>query len=89
MFLENKLNQVLKEQERQSRRVRRDKKATVADKWYNILPRNYYEVICSLDEEDLDLLLRCLRSLSMQAKEEIWNYITNANLAEILKKIEV
>lgn len=86
MFLENKLNQVLKEQEKQSRRVRRDKKATVADKWYNILPRNYYEVICSLDEEDLDLLLRCLRSLSMHAKEEIWNYIPNAELAEILKK---
>lgn len=85
MDLEDKLNKALKEQEKESYKARRNKHAIVAKRWNNILPWNYYKVISSFSEENLDTLFRCL---SVQAKEEIWNYISNSQLAVILGENE-
>ncbi len=83
MDLEDKLNKALKEQEKESYKARRNKHAIVAKRWNNILPWNYYKVISSFSEENLDTLFRCL---SVQAKEEIWNYISNFELASFFKR---
>lgn len=83
-WFQEKLNKVLLEQEKESKKVRVDPESQIGTKWSCILPKNYSKIMGDLSQEGLFKEFVCL--LRSSAEIEIWNHISNSNLAKILEE---